>query len=119
MNKLNDKSSLQDVYDFLKETPEDKWTRDYRTSWEGNHCALGWIDLAMGIDPNNFYDTQKSVELIRELLPTEHKCGQLDIVDVNNNSENPKAAVLEYLSGFLVKKQAKKKRGKKKTDKHV
>lgn len=82
---------MQEVYDYLKGTPGDKWTRHIRTDRDGNHCALGWIDL-------NFGDYNSSEDLLGKLISYR---SVYTIVEINNKSSDPKEAVLEYIEKLL------------------
>lgn len=92
--------TIKDLVEFVESIPEDKWAKGVRNDGNGRHCFLGHLDTALG-DPESYED--RSIEVVEKLIPEPWEKGQweLKIVNINNNSENPKEGVLDYLKQYL------------------
>lgn len=95
---LKSNATLHDLKVFFSLQPESNWCGFIRTNGDtGQHCALGFIDVALSLPE---YDNS-SVSFINNLIPDSHTPCSLKLVEINNEAaregRNIKQAVLDYL----------------------
>jgi hypothetical protein len=102
--------TITDLIEFTESIPEEQWCVGTRNDGEGRHCFLGHLDKAIGLDSDAEFD-DPSVELVAKLIPDAYTHNplypdfdfpELKVVIANNdNPDNPKQGVLNYLKSVL------------------
>ena len=87
--------SVEQVYNYLNEIPEDKWCKHTVENKDGQCCALGHLGKAVEGQPEYDWDLKYMLEDIGVNI--------WNLAEANNNSKSAKQGSLDYLKKLFKK----------------